>query len=69
VVAEGGPARLDDETMVRRVAAALGPVRLGELLEFLESPDDGAYLLVKDDTGLLSERSISERPAQHRRSA
>jgi hypothetical protein len=68
VTAESSP-RLDDETMVRRVATALGPGKLGELLEFLESPDDGAFLLVKDDTGLLSERSVSERPARHRRSA
>ena len=72
--AEGVPGeatrtRLDDDTMVRRVAAALGPDRLAELLEFLESPDDGAYLLVRDDTGLLSERSMSERPTRHRRSA
>ena len=68
-VAGEASSRLDDETMVRRVAAALGPDKLGELLEFLESPDDGAYLLVRDDTGLLTERSVSERPARHRRSA
>jgi hypothetical protein len=68
-VAAQSSRRLDDEAMVRRVAAALGADKLGELLEFLESPDDGAYLLVRDDTGLLSERSISERPARHRRSA
>jgi hypothetical protein len=68
-VAAASSPRLDDETMVRRVATALGPDKLGELVEFLESPDDGAYLLVKDDTGLLSERSVSERPARHRRSA
>ena len=69
VPGEASRTRLDDDTMVRRVAAALGPDRLAELLEFLESPDDGAYLLVRDDTGLLSERSMSERPTRHRRSA
>ena len=56
--------KLDDETLVRRVAAGLGSEKLAELVAFLESPDDGAYLLVKDESGLLSERSISERPAR-----
>lgn len=50
-----------------RLAEALGPEKVEELIEFLESPADGAYLLVRDETGLLSERSISERPERHRR--
>ena len=58
-----------DDAMGRRLIAALGPERVAELVEFLESPDDGAYLLVRDESGLLSERSISERPARHRHSA
>ena len=40
------------------------PERAEELLEFLESPADGAYVLVRDETGLLGERSISERPGR-----
>jgi hypothetical protein len=55
------------ETQAVRLAEALGPERVDELLEFLESPADGAYLLVRDESGLLTERSISERP--RRRSA
>jgi len=61
--------RRGDDVAAHRLADALGPERVEEMLEFLESPADGAYLLVKDDSGLLSERSISERPARHRRSA
>ena len=48
---------------------ALGPERAAELVDFLESPADGAYLLVRDESGLLSERSISERPTRRRHSA
>ena len=58
-----------DEAMARRLIEALGPERVAELVEFLESPADGAYLLVRDESGLLSERSISERPSRHRHSA
>jgi len=58
-----------DEAMGRRLIEALGPERVAELLEFLESPADGAYLLVRDESGLLSERSISERPTRRRNSA
>lgn len=54
------------DTAARRLADALGPERVEELLEFLESPADGAYLLVRDETGLLTERSISERPTRRR---
>ena len=58
-----------DEAMGRRLIEALGPERVAELVEFLESPADGAYLLVRDESGLLSERSISERPSRQRHSA
>jgi hypothetical protein len=58
-----------DEAMGRRLIEALGPERVAELVEFLESPADGAYLLVRDESGLLSERSISERPTRRRNSA
>ena len=58
-----------DEVMGRRLVDALGPERAAELVDFLESPADGAYLLVRDESGLLSERSISERPTRRRRSA
>jgi hypothetical protein len=58
-----------DEAMGRRLIEALGPERVAELVEFLESPADGAYLLVRDESGLLSERSISERPTRRRHSA
>ena len=58
--------KLDDETILRRVAEGLGSEKLAELAAFLDSPDDGAYLLVKDESGLLSERSVSERPARRR---
>lgn len=58
-----------DEAMGRRLIDALGPERVAELVEFLESPADGAYLLVRDESGLLSERSISERPTRRRHSA
>jgi hypothetical protein len=58
-----------DDAMGRRLIEALGPERVSELVEFLESPADGAYLLVRDESGLLSERSISERPSRRRHSA
>lgn len=50
----------------RRLAELLGPEKVAELLDFLEASADGAYLLVRDEGGLLSERSISERPARRR---
>lgn len=54
------------ESQAMRLAEALGPERVEELLDFLESPSDGAYLLVRDESGLLTERSISERPTRRR---
>jgi hypothetical protein len=58
-----------DEAFAVRLAGALGPEKAAELLAFLEGPDDGAYLLVKDDGGLLSEHSRSPRPTRQRRTA
>ena len=58
-----------EEAVARRLVHGLGQARVEELLDFLESPSDGAYLLVRDENGLLSERSISERPPRHRRTA
>jgi len=66
--AEAGP-KVDMEALAARLAAALGPEKLAEMVEFLEGPDDGAYLLVKDDGGLLSEHSRSPRPSRTRRTA
>ncbi len=59
----------EHDAIGRRLLDALGPERAEELLDFLESPADGAYLLVRDESGLLSERSISERPGRRRSSA
>ena len=61
--------RTATEGAALRLADRLGPERVEELMDFLESPADGAFLLVKDEAGLLTERSISERPARQRRSA
>lgn len=58
-----------DDATARRLLDALGAERAEELLDFLESPADGAYLLVRDETGLLSERSISERTGRRRSAA
>lgn len=66
--AEAAP-KVDVEAFAARLAASLGPEKLAELVEFLEGPDDGAYLLVKDDGGLLSEHSRSPRPSRTRRTA
>ena len=67
-VAEVGP-KVDLEALAARLAAALGPEKLAEMVAFLESADDGAYLLVKDEGGLLSEHSRSPRPTRTRRTA
>ena len=55
-----------DDAAARLLADLLGAERVEELLGFLESEADGAYLLVRDEGGLLSERSISERPVRRR---
>lgn len=56
-----------EEATARRLMEALGTERVEELISFLASPDDGAYLLVRDQNGLVSERSVSERPTSRRR--
>jgi hypothetical protein len=58
--------RATDEVAARRLYELLGAERTAELIEFLEAPADGAYLLVRDEGGLLSERSVSERPSRRR---
>lgn len=58
--------RAELESLAQRAAAALGVERLAELVAFLEGPEDGAYLLLKDEGGLLSEQSVSEPPARQR---
>ncbi|MGD9697263.1 MAG: hypothetical protein AB7V42_16570 [Thermoleophilia bacterium] len=52
-----------------RLVRALGESRVTELLEFLEAPTTGAYLLIRDETGLITERSVSESPASRRRAS
>jgi hypothetical protein len=68
-VAAEAPPKVDVDALGARLAAALGPEKLIEMVDFLEGPDDGAYLLVKDDGGLLSEHSRSPQPSRSRRSA
>lgn len=53
-----------EDVAARRLSDLLGPERVAELIEFLESAADGAYLLVRDESGLLTERSISEPPVR-----
>lgn len=62
--------RAAEEAAGSRLADALGPERVEELLDFLEGHAEGAYLLVRDETGLVSERSVAERrESRHRRTA
>jgi hypothetical protein len=61
--------RAAQEAAARRLAGALGPARVEEMLGFLESDADGAYLLVRDEGGLITEHSVSEPPARRRASA
>lgn len=56
--------RVERDALAQRLATALGDEKLAEMVAFLEGPDDGAYLLVKDDGGLLSEHSSSPRPSR-----
>jgi hypothetical protein len=58
--------RAAEEAAAARLHELLGAEKVAELIEFLEAPADGAYLLVRDEGGLLSERSISERPSRRR---
>jgi hypothetical protein len=39
------------------------------LLAFLESVADGAYLILKDESGVFTDRSVAERPERRRRTA
>jgi len=57
------------DAAAHRLSEALGPERVEELLDFLEGPADGAYLLVRGSDGLASERSVAQRPERRRRSA
>jgi len=58
-----------EEAAALRLAEALGPARVEELLDFLENVRQGAFLVVKDDGGVFTERSVAERPARQRRTA
>ena len=58
-----------EEAAALRLAEALGPARVEELLDFLENVRQGAFLIVKDEGGVYSERSVAERPARQRRTA
>ncbi|WP_217913410.1 hypothetical protein [Miltoncostaea marina] len=60
--------RAAEEAAALRLAHTLGPEKVEELIEFLEGPSHGAYLLVRDEAGIMSERSVSG-PAAERRSA
>ena len=55
-----------EEAAALRLAETLGPARVGELLDVLEGGEGGAYLIIKDGDGVITERSVAERP---RRSA
>ncbi len=58
-----------EEAVALRLAEVLGPARVEELLAFLEAIDDGAYLIVKDASGVCGERSVAEQPERRRRTA
>ena len=58
-----------EEAAALRLAEALGPARVEELLDFLENVRQGAFLVVKDEGGVYTERSVAERPARQRRTA
>jgi hypothetical protein len=61
----GGGAGLDNG-VGRRIVDALGPEKAEELAAFLEAPEGGAFLLLRDEGGLLTE---STPPAPERRTA
>ena len=60
----GGPPDGAARRATPRRAGSRGPrpERVEELLDFLEGPADGAYLLVRDADGLASERSAGRAP-------
>ena len=55
--------------MALRLAEALGPARVEELLNFLETAREGAFLIIKDAGGVYSEQSVAQHPTAQRRSA
>jgi hypothetical protein len=59
----GGP---EPDCVGRRIVDALGPEKAEELAAFLEAPEGGAFLLLRDEGGLLTE---STPPAPERRTA
>jgi hypothetical protein len=59
----GGP---EPDGVGRRIVDALGPEKAEELAAFLEAPEGGAFLLLKDEGGLTTE---STPPAPERRTA
>jgi len=58
-----------EEAVALRLAEALGPARVEELLDFLENVREGAFLIVRDESGVFTERSVADRPARQRRTA
>jgi hypothetical protein len=62
----GAPRRHDD-ALAGRLIAALGPEKAEELAAFLEAPDPGAFLFLKDEHGLVTESTPPA--AQERRTA
>lgn len=58
-----------EEAAALRLGEALGPERVEELLDVLESVDEGAYLIVKDHSGVVTERTVAQRQARQRRTA
>lgn len=58
-----------EEAAALRLAESLGPAKVEELLDFLENAPEGAFLIVKDRSGMFTERSVAESPERRRRSA
>ena len=58
-----------EEAVALRLAEVLGPARVEELLDFLETIGEGAYLIVKGESGVFTERSAAEQPERRRRTA
>ena len=58
-----------EEAVALRLAEALGPARVEELLNFLETAREGAFLIIKDAGGVYSEQSVAQHPTAQRRSA
>jgi hypothetical protein len=58
-----------EEAVALRLAEVLGPARVEELLNFLETAREGAFLIVKDAGGVFTEQSVAPHPTAQRRSA